>query len=91
MRRVRPNTFLTYGAPSLFVTIVGSIFLARFVKGRNEVADRHSASYSNREFEEEYRRRHQEEWRQQNERPFDLEAAYEVPLPTWISRVLKKT
>lgn len=79
--------FLRYGAPALAFMVVGSVGLARFVKGRNEVADKRSSSCSEQEYEE-LRRQQQDQWRKQQEEPFDLEAAYEsmknkIDLETW--------
>jgi hypothetical protein len=79
-KKAGEHVFLRYGAPALAFMVVGSVGLARFVKGRNEVADKRSASYSEQEYEE-LRRQQQDQWRQQQEQPFDLEAAYEVTPP----------
>jgi hypothetical protein len=77
-KKAGEQVFLRYGAPALAFMVVGSVGLARFVKGRNEVADKRSSSYSEQEYEE-LRRQQQDQWRKQQEEPFDLEAAYEVP------------
>jgi hypothetical protein len=79
-KKVGERVFLKYGAPALTFMVLGSVGLARFVKGRNEVADKRSGSYSEQEYEE-LRRQQQDQWRKQQEEPFDLEAAYEVHSP----------
>ncbi len=74
MSKKKEKIFIQFGAPAIAFMVLGSIGLARFVKGRNEVTD----NWSGGVYEREWENHRKELWKQQQEKPFDLEEEYEV-------------